>query len=88
MGPFYRLHVFMQTTIHMLFDCVHFACFSFFFCIYTEKDIRHNWTKLPYVGLHLNQQPREPVCLKKRQKQYNNAQKIFYLMKSAATMSV
>ena len=53
LGPFYRSRVFMRIKIRMSFDCVHFACFPFF-CIYTEKDIRRNWTKPPYVGLHLN----------------------------------
>ena len=48
----------------MSFDWMHFACFSGFFCVYTEKDIRHNWTKPPYVGLHLDQQPKQPVYLK------------------------
>ena len=45
------------------FDCTQFACFSFSFCIYIKKGIRHNWSKLPYVDLHLDQQP-EPIYLK------------------------
>ena len=31
-----------------------FCLFFFFFCIYTEKDIKHNWTKSFYIGLHSN----------------------------------
>ena len=51
LGPFYRSRC---KYIRMSFDCMHFACFLFF-CVYTEKDIRRNWTKPPYVGLRLDQ---------------------------------
>ena len=59
------------------FDCMHFACFSFTFRIYIEKDIRRTWSKPPYVGLHFDQQPRESVCLKNGGNQYNIAEKVF-----------
>ena len=60
LGSFYRARVFMRLNICMSF------CLSFFGGVYTKKDIRRNWTKLPYVGLHFDQPPssREPVCLK------------------------
>ena len=48
----------------MSFDCMRFACSSFFFCVDTESDIKRNWTKPPYVGLRLDQKARELVCVK------------------------
>ena len=55
----------MRINTRISFDCMNFACFLFI-CVYTENDIRHNWTKPSYVGLQLDQQPspREPVWLK------------------------
>ena len=44
LGPFCRSHVFMRRNICMSFHSMHFSRFSFF-CVYTEKDIRRNWTK-------------------------------------------
>ena len=69
------------------FDCMHFAYFPFF-CVYTEKDIRRDWTKPPYVDLHLNQQPREPVCLKNGKIKIILLKKFLQFTKSVATMSV
>ena len=64
-------------NIRMPFDCTHFAYFSFFYvCVYNEKDIRHKWTKPPYAGLHLDQQPREPLP-EKPKNQYIIAQEVF-----------
>ena len=88
LGPFYRSRVFMR----MSFDCMHFTCFPFFFvfffCVYTEKDIRRNWTKPPYVGLHLNQQPGEPVCLKSAKINIILLKKFLQFTKSVATKPV
>ena len=57
---------------------MHFTCFfCVFFCVYIEKDIKRNRSKLPYVGLRLEQEPRQPVFLKKRRNHYNITQKVF-----------
>ena len=41
--------------------CLQAFCLLFFlFSVYIEKDIRRYWCKPPYIGLHIDQQPREP----------------------------
>ena len=77
----------MRIDIRWSFDCMHFACFPFF-CVYSEKDIRRNWTKSPHVGLHLNRHTREPVCQENGTINIILLKKFLQLTKSLATMSV
>ena len=77
----------MHIDIRRSFDCMHFARFPFF-CVYTEKDIRRNWTKSPHVGLHLNRRPRELVCLKNGTINVILLKKFLRFTKSLAAMSV
>ena len=51
LGPFYTSRVFMRINICMSFHSMHFARFSFY-RVYTEKDIRRNWTK-PLLELYI-----------------------------------
>ena len=57
------MHRYVYDYACHLIPCILPVCF---FCVYTEKEIRHNWTKQPYVDLHFDQPPscREPVCQK------------------------
>ena len=84
LGPFYRSCKFMR--IRMPFDCMHFACFSFF-CVYTEKDIKRNWTKPPYISQHFN-----PTTYRERMKNGGIStimlKKFLLFTKSVAMMSV
>ena len=57
--PITRIYAYKY--LHVVFDCALFACVSF--CVYTEKDVRRNWTKPPKVELHLDQHPVEPVWI-------------------------
>ena len=52
----------MRIKIRMSIDCMHFT--FFLRLLYMEQDIRRNWSKPLYVGLHLDQQPSESVYLK------------------------
>ena len=72
----------------MSFDCMHFACFSFFFCIHIEKHVSRNWAKSSYESLRLDEQTREPVCLKNRRINVTLLKKFLQFTKSVATMSV
>ena len=87
LGPFYRSRVFMRINYacRLIAGILPVFCF---FCVYTEKDIRSNWTKPPHVGLRLNQQPREPVCLKSGKINIILLKKFLQFIKSIATMSV
>ena len=87
LGLFHRSRVFMGINMHMSFDCMYFACFLSF-CVYTEKDIRRNWPKPPYVSLHLDQHPRELVCLKNGGINIIMLKKFLQFTKSVATMPV
>ena len=83
LGPFYGSRVYMRKHIRMSFDCWHF---TFFFCVYMEEDIRRNWSKLLYGGLHLDQQPSEPVYLKNDGIKILLLKKFLLITKSVATM--
>ena len=37
LDPFHRSRVFMRIIVSMSFDCMHFACFSFFFALTLKK---------------------------------------------------
>ena len=81
LGPFYRSRVFMRINIRLSFDCMHFTCFFFFAFVWNY------WSKPLYVGLHLNQQPREPVYLKNDGIKITLLKKFLLITKSKTTMS-
>ena len=68
----------------MSFDGMHL----YFFCGYTEKDIRRNWTKSSYASLLLDKQPRESVCLKNGGINVILLKKFLQFTKSIPMMSV
>ena len=86
--PFYRSRVFMHINTCMAYNCMHYAVFLFFFAFCTEKDIRRNWTKPPYISLPLDKQPREPVCPKNGRINIIYLKKLLQFIKRVAMMLV
>ena len=73
----------MRINKRISFDCKHF---TYFFCVYVEQDVRRNWSKPLYVGLHLDQQPSESVYLKNDGIKTLVLKKFLLIIKSETTM--